>query len=280
MKGNNIIDNIILHLILLLIPVSVTAQDSIQEQKAIREQKEIEIPDNVEKNVKEAIQAYQAENYAKAIELFEKEIEKLKEIDFESSDLFYNLGNAYFRDNEVAKALLYYEKALLLDPGDRDIRHNIAYARTRIEDKIEGVDTFFLQSWFEAVQNLQGSNAWAQLAIMLFLLFIITLSFFLFTKKITVKKTAFYTGIIIFAFLILSNVFSVRQKNKLTDRNTAIIMAGSVSVKNSPDINSKELFIIHAGTKVRITKDDGRWLEIEIENGNVGWMTRDQLEII
>ena len=264
---------------LLLSPVLVKAQDSIQ-QTTPETTVAGESTSNGQATVDAAMKAYQEGDFEKAAELFEAEVKIQREKGLESAELYYNLGNAYFRDNEIAKALLYYEKAQLIDPGDRDIRNNIEYARTRIEDKIIGVDTFFLQSWFDAVQNMLGSNAWANISIVLFLILMAALSMFVFTRYITVKKAAFYAGIVVIVLLIFTNVFSVRQKYKLTNRDTAIIMAGSVSVKSSPDSSSKELFVIHSGTKVRINKEDGRWLEIEIENGNVGWMTREQLEII
>lgn len=228
----------------------------------------------------DAIKAYQEEDYEKAIELLEKEVNLQKEKGYESANLYYNLGNAYFRDNEVAKAILNYERALLIDPGDRDIRHNLKFARTKIEDKIEGIDPFFLQSWFDSVQNLQSSNAWAKLSVFLFLIFIASLSFFFFSNKILIKKITFYTGLIALAFVIFANIFSYRQKSKIEKRNTAIIMAGAVSVTNSPDENSKELFILHAGSKIKINKKEGNWMEIEIDNGNVGWIMKDKLEVI
>lgn len=229
---------------------------------------------------KEAIDAYQKEDYVKAIDLFEKELKAQKSKGFESSDLYYNLGNAYFRDNETAKAILNYERAQLIAPGDKDINSNLEFARTKIEDKIVGVDTFFLQSWFESIQNLQSSNAWAKLSIVLFLLFIVSVAVFFFVNKLLVKKITFYAGIVSLTLVILVNIFSYRQKSKLINRNTAIIMAGSVSVTNSPDSNSKELFILHSGTKVNINKEDGNWLEIEIESGSVGWITKEKLEVI
>jgi len=279
MKKSKIIQITILYAILLMMPALVMAQDSVIQAEP--EKPTVESGTAVTSNIAdEANKAYQEGDYNKAIEILEAEMKVQKAKGLESANLYYNLGNAYFRDNEVAKALLYYEKALLIDPADRDTRHNIEYARTRIEDKIVGVDTFFLQSWFDAVQNLLSSNVWAKISIALFLAFMLSLCFFFFTHRIAIKKTAFYAGIVLLSLLIFSNVFSIRQKYKLTHRNTAIVMAGSVSVKNSPDSSSKELFIIHSGTKVKINKEDGRWLEIEIENGNVGWMTRDQLEII
>lgn len=235
---------------------------------------------NAQNVLEEATKAYQDENYEKAIELLENEVSLQRDKGYESSDLYYNLGNAYFRDNEVAKAILNYERALLVDPGDRDIRHNLNYARTKIEDKIVGIDPFFLQSWFDSVQNLQSSNAWAKLSVVLFLVFMISLSLFFFTNKVSVKKITFYTGIVALIFVIFANIFSFRQKNKIMQRNTAIIMAGAVSVTNSPDSSANEVFTLHSGSKVKINKTDGNWMEIEIDNGSVGWITKDKVEII
>ncbi|WP_165022313.1 tetratricopeptide repeat protein [Dysgonomonas sp. ZJ279] len=228
----------------------------------------------------QARETYDNGDYRQTIELLEKEMLTEKEQGRESADLYYNLGNAYFRINEVAKARLYYEKALLLDPGDRDIRHNIDYVSTKIEDKILVADTFFLSTWFTAVQNLLSSNRWATFGIVSFVLFILCLALFFFTKLIVVKKGSFYAGIILILFTIFANIFSFNQKRRIENRDTAIIMAGSASVVSSPDINSKELFILHAGTKVTITKEDRSWLEIEIDNGSIGWIQREKIEII
>lgn len=235
---------------------------------------------NAQDVLNDAMKAYQEENYEEAIRILEQEVKAQKEKGMESSDLYYNLGNAYFRDNEIAKAILNYERAALINPGDRDIRHNLEFARTKTEDKIISVDTFFLQSWFDAVQNLQSSNAWAKVSVVLFILFMASLSVFFFVNRMFTKKVTFYTGIITLVLLIITNVFSYRQKSKIENRDSAIIMVSSVSITNSPDSNSKELFQLHAGTKVKITKRDASWMEIEIENGNVGWINKDKLEVI
>lgn len=232
---------------------------------------------NIEQQV---IDAYQANKFDDAVTILETELKTQKEAGKESADLYYNLGNAHFRANDVPQAILYYEKALLLNPGDRDTRHNIEYAKTKIEDKILEVDEFFLASWFEAVQNCFTSGTWATLSIILFLILIGCSVVFFFLKSLGLKKIAFYVGIVAIPLLIFTNVFSINQKNKLTNRNTAIIMASSVSVVTSPDSNSKELFILHAGTKVKINKEDKDWLEIELENGHIGWMQKNKLAII
>ncbi|MDR0824874.1 MAG: tetratricopeptide repeat protein [Prevotella sp.] len=223
---------------------------------------------------------YNEGDFRKVIDALEKEKNDKKALGQESAELYYNLGNAYFRINDIAKARLNYERALLLDPGDRDTKHNIEYIMTKIEDKIPVADTFFLNIWFNAVQNLFSSNTWATIGVVSFILFIVGLVLFFFSRSIFIKKTAFYTGIILIIIIIFANIFSFRQKSKIERRDTAVVMAGSASIVSSPELNSKELTILHAGTKVTVTKEDRNWIEIEIENGTIGWIQRDKLEII
>ncbi len=227
-----------------------------------------------------ANELYNSGDFRKAIDLLENEKNEQKKQGLESAELYYNLGNSYYRVNEIAKARLYYERAHLLDPGDRDTKHNIDYIMTKIEDKIPVADTFFLSIWFNGVQNLFSSNSWANIGVVSFLLLIGCLVLFFFTKLITIKKIAFYTGIVFIIVVIFANVFSFRQKSRLEYRDTAVVMAASAPMVSSPDINSKELTVLHAGTKVSITKEDRNWLEVEVDNGTVGWIQRDKLEII
>lgn len=224
--------------------------------------------------------AFDEGQYGKAIDLYEKELKSYKDKGLESADLYYNLGNAYFRSNDLAHARLNYERALLLDPGDRDVRHNIEYLTTKIEDKIVDSGTFFLANWFRAIQNLFTSNTWAMLGIAAFIALIVCLVFFFFTQNVLLKKVAFYKGIVLMLVVIFANVFAFNQKAKLEVRNTAVVMLSSVSVVGSPDSSGKEVFVLHAGTKVHITKKDHNWLEIEIDNGAVGWIKREAIEII
>lgn len=235
---------------------------------------------NAETVSEQASKAYQDGNFRKAIELLESEIKTQKEQGKVSPELFYNLGNAYFRVNEVPQALLNYERSLLYNPGDRDVRHNIEYAQTKIEDKILTADNFFLQIWFDGIQNQTTANNWAKWAIAFFVLFIAALFTFFFSSKLNFKKAGFYTAIVCLVLVIFTNIFAYRQKSKIENRNTAIIMAGSAPVASAPNTTSKELFILHAGTKVVINKVDGNWYEIEIANGSIGWIQKEKLEII
>lgn len=230
--------------------------------------------------VESASEAYRTEDYKKSIQLYEQVVAQQISEGKESAEIYYNLGNAYFRNGETAKAILNYERALLLNPGDSDIRHNLRFARTRIEDKIDTSDSFFLTNWVNGFKNLFNSNTWASIAIVFFIVFLACIAAFLFVRRMWIRKTAFYAAIVIFAFLLVANVFAFSQKNSRINRNTGIVMAASASIMTSPDANSQELFRLHEGTKVKLNKTDGNWIEIEIANGSVGWTSKENVEVI
>ena len=227
-----------------------------------------------------ASDAYRAEDYKKSIQLYEQVVAQDISDGKESAEIYYNLGNAYFRNGETAKAILNYERALLLKPCDSDIRHNLRFARTRIEDKIDTSDSFFLANWINGLKNLFSSNTWAGVAIGLFIAFLACIAAFLFVRKMWMRKTAFYAALTLLVLVIVANAFSFSQKNSRVNRNTGIVMAASASIMTSPDANSQELFRLHEGTKVRLNKTDGNWIEVEIANGSVGWTSKENIEII
>ena len=235
---------------------------------------------SVSVNESEAEAAYRQNSFAESIKLYESEIGKNKQIKKESPELYYNLGNAYFRDNQIAKAILNYERALLLDPGDSDIRHNLRFAKTRIEDKIDSADSFFVNQWIRSIQNLYTANRWAMIGIVLFLILIIAVGSYVISTQITVRNISFYSGIVLLALVIIANAFAFKQKNKIVNRSTGIVMSASVSIHTSPDAHSQELFRLHEGSKVRIKREEGNWFEIVIANGSVGWLQKKNIEKI
>ncbi|MDD4631929.1 MAG: tetratricopeptide repeat protein [Proteiniphilum sp.] len=228
----------------------------------------------------EAAQAYRNQDYKKSIELYEQLVTQGIRENKESAQLYFNLGNAYFRDNKTGKAILNYERALLLDPGDGDIRHNLRFARNRTVDRINTAGDLFITNWFHAVRNLYNSNAWANIGIMFFILFLITVGVFLFIRILWIRKSAFYTGIVLFVLMIMTNIFAFSQKSERIHRNYAIVMTGAARVNASPDENSNALFELHEGTKVKVRSSDANWYEIEIANGSVGWTSKQNVEII
>lgn len=227
-----------------------------------------------------ASQAYRDQDFKKSIELYEEVVAQGISQNKESAQVYYNLANAYFRNDQLGKAILNYERALLLNPGDGDIRHNLRFARARTEDRIENVGTLFLANWVNGIQNLLSSNQWAIIGIVLFILFLVCVGVFLFVRILWARKTAFYAGIALLALMLIANIFAFNQKNTLLNHNTGIVMAGAASINASPDTNSNELFQLHEGTKVKIRNTDGEWYEIEIANGSVGWTPKQNVEVI
>lgn len=229
-----------------------------------------------ENELKQAEESYTKEDYGKAIELYESVLNKYGE----SASVYYNLGNAYYKANKIAPAILNYERALLLAPGDGDIRFNLQMARQKAVDQIEPLDTFFLSKWFNRIQDTGSADNWAAWALVCFLLFIGCLILFFFSRKPLLKKGGFYAGIVLLVVVLVANIFAKRQKTDLEDRNTAIVFAPTVTVKSSPNESGTDLFILHEGTKVVIRSTLGEWSEIVLEDGNVGWMPSSKMEII
>lgn len=228
----------------------------------------------------EADAAYIDKNYVESIQLYEAQVSEHKLINQESAQIYYNLGNAYFRNNQIAKAIVNYERALLLEPGDSDIRHNLRFAKTRIEDKIDSADSFFINKWVRSIQNLYSGNTWAVIGIVFFVMLIFAIGLYMISTQLVLRKVSFYTGIVLLSLVIITNVFAFKQKNKIVNRSTGIIMAASVSIYTSPDAHSQELFRLHEGAKVKVKREEGRWIEIVIANGSVGWLQKKDIETI
>ncbi|WP_294081516.1 tetratricopeptide repeat protein [Proteiniphilum sp. UBA5384] len=233
-----------------------------------------------EDNPEAATQAYRDQDYKKSIALYEQIITKGMTEDKVSAQLYYNLGNAYFRDNQLGKAIVCYERALLLDPGDGDIRHNLRFAQTRTIDRIDTADNLFLANWFKGVRNIFSSNQWGIVAIVLFILFLGCTAVYLFVRLLWARKSAFYAGVILLLLMITANTFAFSQKRERTHRDAAIVMVGAATVNASPDTGSNQLFELHEGTKVKIRNNDGNWYEIQIADGSVGWIRQQDVEII
>lgn len=224
----------------------------------------------------EANQAYQRSEYSYAIELYEQ----LLEMDVVAADLYYNLGNAYFKNNNLGKAILNYERALKLNPSDDNIHHNLRIANNRTIDDVEQRAQLFYERWWRNTFMMQSANAWAIWGIMTLCLFLATTSVYLFSRTIGIKKSAFYFSLLLLSVTILSMIFAQKQYNRLNNTSEAIIMSPRVTAKSSPSAQSPDLFLVHEGTKVFIRSSLGDWYEINLANGNVGWIKRETIEII
>ncbi len=206
--------------------------------------------------------------YDKAIDLYQKVINN----GYDCAELYYNLGNAYFKTNDIPSAILYYEKAKKLKPNDDDINYNLKVANSKIIDKIDVTPEFFLKKWWRNLYNLYSVNAWAKISVSCVILFSILFLIYFLSKKITIKKISFYLGIVFLIIAISSLIFSYKRYNSFKYQKEAIVFNPSVTVKSSPDENSVDLFVVHQGTKVKIIDKLGNWYEIKITNGSVGWL--------
>ncbi|MDR1762904.1 MAG: hypothetical protein LBR64_02950 [Dysgonamonadaceae bacterium] len=226
--------------------------------------------------LEQANENYKTGKFNEAIALYEQVLKERGP----SAVVYFNLGNSYFRVNRLAPCILNYERSLLLDPGDRDVRFSLEVARLKTVDKIEPVGDFFLSEGFRAVQNLLSADEWSYLGIACFLLFIASLFVYFFSRKIGLKKTGFYVGLVFLVLTVLANIFAWNEKKQLQNRNTAIIFSPTTTIKNSPDASGSDQFILHEGTKVETKRKVGDWTEIETADGNVGWIQSKEIEVI
>lgn len=219
---------------------------------------------------------YKRGNYQQAIKDYE---ELLKQ--GVNADLYYNLGNAYYRTDNVTQAILAYERALMLSPGDDDIRFNLQFATSKTIDKITPESEMFFVTWYHSLVNFTSVDNWAVMAIASIVLVLLLVLMFLFGPNVLLRKIGFYGGCLFFALFVLCNFFAYQQKYNLQNRTAAIVIAPSVTVKKTPANGSSDVFVIHEGTKVDIT-DKGLkdWRGIRLADGREGWLQTRQIEEI
>ena len=226
-------------------------------------------------DIQKAREAYAAGDYASAVALYESLTEEGV-----SPELYYNLGNAYYKLNKPAHAILNYERALQLSPSYDDAIYNLKLVNAQIKDQIVPVEEFFFSRWIRECRSLLNSNKWAVLSIVFFSCFLVCLLLYVFSRYRWMRKTAFFVGSLFVICSLVFFVFSYQQKRAELQRAFAIVMEGSVIVRSSPDESGTQLFVIHEGSKVKIRTELGEWAEITIADGNSGWLKMSNIERI
>ncbi|MEE4115389.1 MAG: tetratricopeptide repeat protein [Marinilabiliaceae bacterium] len=216
----------------------------------------------------EGVEAYASEDYKLAIDKWERLISS----GYYSPELYYNLGNAWFKEGSIPGAILYYEKALLLKPFNEDYRYNLEIALAYTTDRFETVPEVFFVRWYKMLSLLRGSNSWAMISLVLFILSLLLILVYLFSSGLVLKKVSFYAGLLLIFFSLVSLSLSYMNKQITVKRQSAIIFTPVVTGKSSPGNDGKDLFVIHEGTKVRIEDQIGEWAEVRLSDGNVGWI--------
>ncbi|KAA6343197.1 hypothetical protein EZS27_009103 [termite gut metagenome] len=220
--------------------------------------------------------AFMRNDYASAVQIYETLLEK-----GEAPALYYNLGNSYFKADNLGKAIVNYERALLLQPGNEDIRANLDIARSRTIDKIDVIPDVFFVSWIKDLRDAQSADGWGKYGITFFILFVVALYLFVFSKKAILKKSGVIGGLLLLIAVVTVNVFASQQKKLFLNRDKAIVISPGVTVRNTPSDSGTDLFVLHEGSKVII--GDGsmkEWKRIRLEDGKVGWVPAADIEII
>lgn len=220
--------------------------------------------------------AYAQENFDRAAKLYQR-IAKSGE----SAVICYNLGNCYYRKDDIAHAILWYERASILSPGDSDIRFNLDMARSHTIDRITPQHEFFFISWYHSMVNWMSVDAWAMLAVVLFVCFLLTLAIYIYADSLWMRKAGFTLAIVSLLLTLLCNVCAWSQRDRLIHRSGAIVMSPSAVVKSTPAASGSDLFVLHEGTYVSIRdKSINNWYEVTLADGKQGWIERRQVEEI
>ena len=219
---------------------------------------------------------YQEEKYEEALRTYNEILER----GLESADLYYNMGNAAFRSNNIGHAILYYEKALKLDPGHDDAKNNLAYVSTYKVDTFDEVPELFIRSWARMLVRSLSERTWSMLSMLLFTLVLVSLLIYLFSHRLGFKKAGFFSaliGVILFSVSLSSAVVSHRH---IVNPDSGVIVAPSVIVRSSPSETGTELFVLHEGTKVKVNEEVAGWRNIRVIDGREGWIASGDFESI
>ena len=219
---------------------------------------------------------YQKGNYQQAIRDYEEILKN-----GESAEIYFNLGNAYYRTDNITKAVLNYERARLLSPGDDDINFNLQFARSKTIDKITPQSEMFFVTWYKSLVNFTSVDNWAKTGILSIVMALLLVLLYLFGPQLMLRKIGFFGGLAFFVIFLLSNLFAFQQKQALDNRTGAIIMTPSVNIKKTPAKNSADQFVLHEGTRVDII-DKGMtdWRCIRVGDGREGWIETKAIEEI
>ena len=199
---------------------------------------------------------------------------------YRSANLDYNIGNAYFKLNNIPSAILFYERAYLLKPADENINYNLQIARTLIVDRFQEIPELFFIKWYNFVSLFLSTNTWAKISITSFIIFLLLLSLYFYSSRYRHKVIGFWLGVFFIVLSLTSLAFTIRNKSLVYDSRKAIISSPMVNGKSSPDKSGNDIFVLHEGTKVTVEDEVGEWSEIRLSDGNKGWVPLNSIIII
>lgn len=223
-----------------------------------------------------AANAYSKGNYAGAASIYNRFIAS----GYVSPDVYYNLGNCYYRTNEIAKAILNYERAAKLSPDDADVRFNLQLANQKTLDKITDESPMLALMWINKLVNLASERGWGMMCILFFCLALVLVLLYLFSGRLLLRQVGFWCAILMLLLCVASFALAADQYNISSAHDTVIVMSSTVTVKGSPIESGTSLFVIHEGAKATVLMTLGEWVEIKLANGNQGWLLKSDIERI
>lgn len=230
--------------------------------------------------------AYNREDYRGAIELYNRAIAE----DGVSADIYYNLGNAHYRNDNNGKAILNYERALRLDPSHADARANLKFVKSKIADKPED-DTNVLLKMHSNIMRVMSPDAWAYFALALFILFLGAIGLYIFSANISYRKVGFF-GAVTLLFVCAYVVYMACDAAALArSHESAVVTAPSTQLTSAPRgarSGKDKVVTIHEGTRVEIidsvaTPDDpvsSKWYNVKLNNSTKAWVRASDVERI
>ncbi|UWX54819.1 tetratricopeptide repeat protein [Maribacter litopenaei] len=224
----------------------------------------------------QATEAYNSGEYEKAIEAYMSILEKNEH----SAALYYNLGNAYYKLNEIPESIYYYEKSLLLNPDDQEVKTNLGYAQNMTLDAIDTLPQTGFSRLYKGITSKLTYDQWAYISIVCMILFVLLYIAFYYNQYSTKKRFAFIGSLIALFLCIVFIVFASIEMNAFNADNPAIIFADEVAVSSEPNESSDDIFTLHSGTKVNVLDSLNNYRKIRLSDGKTGWMLADELKIL
>lgn len=221
--------------------------------------------------IEKANAAYQKEGYETALNAYLK----VNKSGYESSDLYYNIANCYYRLNKLGYSIAYYEKALLLNPGDEDTKYNLSIAKAHTIDKINEVPKLFIEEWWEAFLSVMNLSGWAIVTSLLYILTLTGFTVYYFARTLSSRRLGFYLGTLFLVFTLVSGVSFASKYNLENSSKYGVLIENVYTAKQSPTENSADAFVIHEGIKFSVEDELDEWVKIKLADGKVGWLPRN-----
>lgn len=220
--------------------------------------------------------AYNEGDYVAAADQYLAIIEKGEH----SAELYFNLGNAYYKLNQIAPSIYYYEKALLLSPNDSEIKNNLAYSQNMTLDAIEVLPKTGLSNLYKKITGFLAFDQWAKVAVVLMILFVLLYIAFYFFRYSTRKRIAFISSLACLLFSIIAAIFAYIEYEDFKADNPAIVFSQESQVKTEPNNRSQQAFVLHEGTKVNVLEELNDWRKISLSDGKTGWIASESIKLL